>query len=193
MTALRLPRFTFLLSAPGAGDAPLALAEAINALDPRLATWDFLTPVYTMVEDTFLGGMDLDFDISTVDARATPVEWLNPPMTGERPWLVGDLVKNLRDSLRSNYGDDVLGILALRAFEAEAPVLHDVYDRYLFRDATTLTEIMPFVEAFPTECLILVLSSAKELDNPVDGVPMVWLPEPDAASQIDRLRKELAL
>lgn len=168
-----LPKFTFLLGAPGNGQNELA-AELCR-LDPSLGFFDLREPLRMAIHALCFGGFH---------GRELP---LDTPLTTRfaKNLSVSSLLEDLEILLRS-WANSALGQLAISQYQQEG----EIYDHLLYRDVEKRADIEAFVEKFGgRECLTIHCGPIGA--NGIRQTKNIWLPSPDLSERIALLHREL--
>lgn len=178
-----LPKFTFLLGAPGSGQTELA--TAIAARDDSLGVYDFEEPLRRATHELFFGGFDVDRDLTDPTQRD---QLVLPP--GAK--TVDDWLKEFHYELKCRFGPSVLARIALADYLRNEASIH-VFERILFRDATYRDEVGVFVDHFGGQNILCIhLGQLGEASGIGKSVYHVWLPEPSIESRMAALARELS-
>lgn len=176
-----LPKYTFLV-APPADSKAHALAETLAARDKYLGIMDFEEPLRRATLEMYWGSLTPDVNMDTKNLRTATL-----PVAGGviETWLTA-----FAGLVRRSYGADILARLAVNAVEESYYV---GFDRFVFRDATTI-EVEEFVRSFGTaKCLTVFFCIADHMKAKVSNFPCrsVVLNSGKVDEQIAQLETEL--
>lgn len=178
---LNLPKFTFLCN-PHSGAQTLAnaLADAIIDQDEDIVANDFEEPLRDSTQELFFGGYR--------NGLPNPPP-LNTKLFHDAPYTIEDWYTTLREGL-SRFSEDALGRIAYSSWVRNGE--SEVFRRFIYRDARSRWEIIPFAQSFPHECLAIHLDSMPWVFPAGIQVKHVVLTKPDdLANSLLQLEREL--
>lgn len=179
---INLPKVTLLCGRWGQGQIPLT--KLLCNEDDNLIRMDFTAHVHDAVAQLFPDVMPVTMD---------PMEVLDKSI-GPGPARVQDLMENLVVALRSTFGSDALGRLAVTYLEQ-----HDTFEmfaRVIYTDCIDVEDARVIIDHVGSENVLAILLGDMTYIKGVGlsqlGCKSLWLPIPEAPKQLEYLRKELA-
>lgn len=179
---LKLPKFTFLCGPRGLGQ--LELAKALSAQDDELQWLDIEEPVRNATQELFFGGFDPNRDM-TSDVSRTGIEIGDEGgrMTLDQ-WY--DAFEGFLHTVHMP-----LGRIALSNWQDDGA--DTIFDRFLYRDCRRSSDVVPFVEEFPNEVLLIHLDIPDSTRWRVTGNNAInlYMGYPELDQRLLQLKREL--